>query len=139
MFNIKTLAIALTADMPVRNAAGEAQFDETGAPLTITLHSPGSKPYQQAKHAAEVCNNNRVFARMQGTGDEKQSADDKLAEQAKFLAACTTSFNGFGIEGLAGYVLFKTVYSDIEIGHIAEDASKFLASRANFLKPQLKG
>jgi hypothetical protein len=75
---------------------------------------------------------------MQGSSDDKQSAEEKTAEQAEFLAACTASFNGFGIEDLAGYELFKAVYSDIEIGHIADDASKFLASRANFLKPQPK-
>lgn len=137
MFNLKTLAIAHTADMEVRDAAGEIQRDAAGKALTITLYGPGSKQYQKAKHAAEQRNNNRVMARMQGS-DEKLTADDKIAEQAEFLAGCTASFNGVEIEGCAGFEMFKEAYSDIEIGHIAEDAQKFIASRANFLKPQPK-
>ncbi|NHZ62611.1 hypothetical protein [Massilia genomosp. 1] len=134
MFNLKKLAIAATADMIVRDAAGEAQFDDTGLPLSITLHSPGSKPYQKAKHAAEERNNNRVFSRMQGKSESKQSADDKIAERAEFLASVTVSFNNFGYEDKRGYEMFKGAYGDIEIGHIADDAEKYLGDRGNFLK-----
>lgn len=137
MFNLKNLAIAQTADMQVRDAAGEIQRDESGNALTITLYGPGSKQYQKAKHAAEQRNNNRVMSRMQG-GDEKISSDDKIAEQAEFLAGCTASFNGVGVDDAAGFEMFKATYADIEIGHIAEDVAKFIASRANFLKPRQK-
>ncbi|OGB26191.1 MAG: hypothetical protein A3I66_00630 [Burkholderiales bacterium RIFCSPLOWO2_02_FULL_57_36] len=133
MFNIKKLAILATAVMTVRNAAGEPQLDEAGAPLTIALYGPGSKPYQAAKHKAEERNSTRAFARMQGKAEGKQSEAEKRAERAEFLAACTVAFNGFGLDGLAGYELYKAVYADIEIGHIAEDAEKFLGERANFL------
>lgn len=132
MFNLKKLAIAITGDMPVRDAAGIAQFDEAGNPLTISLYSPGSKKYQQARHAAEQRNNNRAIAAVQG-GDDKQTVEEKIADGAEFLAACTKSFNGFDYEGMAGHEMFKAAYADIEIGHIAEDVRKFLASRANFL------
>ena len=135
MFNIKTLAIAAIAAMAVRDATGEPQFDEAGTPLTISLYGPGSKQFQKAKHAAEVRNNTRVMARMQGNAEDKQSLDDKLTESAEFLAACTASFNGFDYEGMAGHEMFKAAYADIEIGHIAEDVNKFLKDRANFLKP----
>ena len=131
-FNIKKLAIASTADMPVRDASGEIQADDAGNKLSITLHSPGTKQYQKAKHAAEERNSTRVFGRMQGKTETKPSADDKVNERAEFLAACTVSFNGFGSGGLNGFELFKHVYSDIEIGHIAEEAEKFLGDRGNF-------
>jgi hypothetical protein len=138
LFSILALAIGATANMPVRNAAGENQYAEDGSPLTITLYSPGTKQHQKARHAAEERNNTRVIGRMQGKSGEKQSAEDKTAEQAEYLAACTAGFNGFGIEGLNGHELFKAVYSNLEIGHIAEDANKFIAERSNFLKPSAK-
>ncbi|ATQ74857.1 hypothetical protein CR152_10225 [Massilia violaceinigra] len=136
MFNLKNLAIAATADMPVRDASGEAQFNEKGEPLTITLHSPGTKEFQKAKHAADERNSTRVFGRMQGKSESKQSADDKNIERAEFLAAVTASFNGgAGLDGKKGFELFKATYADIEIGHIADDAEKFLGDRGNFKKP----
>lgn len=138
LFDIKSLAIAVTASMPVRTVSGEAQLDASGNPLTITLYGPGSKPYQKAKHAAEERNNTRVLSRMQGKADSKLSADEKGAENAEFLAACTVCFNGFGCGDLTGHELFKAVYADIEIGHIAEDANKFLGERANFIKVPTK-
>jgi hypothetical protein len=136
--NIKSQAIAATAEMTVRDVSGEPQYDADDKALTITLYSPGSKQHQKAKHAAEEKNNARVFARMQGKSEGKLSAEDKLTERAEFLAACTESFNNFGVEGLNGYELFKNVYSDIEIGHIADDAEKFIGDRANFKKPSAK-
>ncbi|WP_114968546.1 hypothetical protein [Rhodoferax ferrireducens] len=138
LFDIKLLAIAALATMAVRDASGEAQVDEAGEPLTITLYGPGSKQHQKARHAAEERNSTRVLSRMQGRAGDKQSAADKAAENAEFLAACTVSFNGFGCGDLTGHELFKAVYADLEIGHIADDAMKFLAERANFLKVPAK-
>lgn len=132
MTNLKKLAIALTGDMPVKDAAGVPQLDADGNPLSITFHSPGSKVYQKAKHAAEQRNNTRALAAMQG-GEDKQTYEDKIAESAEFLAAVTKSFNGVSYEGKAGYEMYKAAYEDIEIGHIVDDARKFLGSRANFL------
>ena len=138
MFNLKKLAIAATADMIVRDAAGEAQLDDAGLPLSITMHSPGTKAYQKAKHASEERNNNRVFSRMQGKAESKQTAEDKIAERAEFLASVTISFNNFGYEDKRGYEMFKAAYGDIEIGHIADDADKFLGDRGNFWKASPK-
>lgn len=141
-FNIKSLAIAPTATMPLRDANGEIQYDPTkldegGNPtteLSITFYSPGTKKFQAAKHAAEERNNGRVFSRMQGRMDNKQSAEEKLRERATFLAAVTASFNGFGDGQGAGYELFLRTYSDPELGHILEDGEKFVNDRGNFKK-----
>lgn len=132
-FDLRSLSIAQTADMPVRDAAGEPQFAADGeTPITITLHSPGSKQHQRAKHAAEERNNTRAFARMQGKADGKISAEEKVRERAEFLAACTVSINGASFGDVAGHEGFKSLYADITVGHIADDAEKFLAERANF-------
>lgn len=133
-FNIKKLAINPTSDMPVRDASGEPQFDDANNPLTITLYGPGTKKYQQAKHARDERNNTRVFGRMQNKSEAKQSADDVVKERAQFLAEITVSFNGHSYNDERGFEMFKAAYSDIEIGHIAEDAEKWSADRGNFKK-----
>lgn len=133
MFNIKSLAILATAVMPVRNAAGEPQTDAAGNPISITLYGPASKQFQAAKHKAEDRNNTRAFARMQGKSEGKLTVAEKINERAEFLTTCTVSFNGFGMDDLTGRELHLAVFSDIEIGHLAEDAEKFLGERANFL------
>lgn len=134
MFNLKSLAIGAVADMVVRNAAGEPQTNEKGDALTITLYGPGTKEYQRAAHRRDERSNARTFARLQGKSEAKQSAEEKIEERAEFLAAVTKSFNGFEYgESLSGFEMFKAAYADIEVGHIADDAEKFLGERANFL------
>lgn len=133
-FNIKKLAIATTGTMPVRDASGEAQFDDAGNAVSITFHSPGTKQHQAAKHAAEERNNTRVFGRMQGKSESRQTADDKLQERATFLSAITVSFNNFGNGDLVGHQLYMKTYSDLELGHITDDAEKFNGDRGNFKK-----
>lgn len=138
-FNIRSLAILATATMPLRDVSGEIQCDDQGNELSITFHSPGTKPYQKAKHAAEERNSTRVFGRMQGKSETKQSAEDKLKERAEFMAAVTVSFNNFDADNdKRGHEMFKSVYADIELGHILEDGEKFVNDRGNFCKPSEK-
>ena len=137
-FNIKNTAIAASAKFHVRDAAGELLYTDDGQKVTITVHSPGTKPYQKAKHAREERNNTRVFGRTQGKAEAKMSAEDKVAERAEFLAAITISFDNLDYpdaNGRGGFELYKAVYSDIEIGHVAEDLEKFMDERGNFKKP----
>lgn len=137
-YNLKNTAIAASAQFHVRDAAGEPLYTDDGKKVTITVHSPGTKPYQKAKHAAEERNNARFMNRMQGKADAKLSAEDKIAERAEFLAAITISFDHLDYPdeaGRTGAELYKAAYSDIEIGHIAEDLEKFTGDRGNFKKP----
>jgi len=132
-YDLKKLAISQTATMPLRDAAGEKQFDADGKPLSITLYSPAAKQFQQTKHASEERSSARMMSKMQGKQDGKITWSDKLEERAVQLANCTVSFNGFGVDGLTGHELFKKVYCDIEIGHIADDVEKFINERSNFM------
>lgn len=137
-FDLRTLSIGETANMPVRDATGDPQFDADNQPITITLYGPGTKKFQRAKHALEERKNARTFARMQGNGD-KQSADDKIQERAEFLASVTVSINGASVGDKTGHEAFKALYADITLGHIADDADKFLADRGNFKAASPKG
>ena len=136
-FDIRTLAISKTSEMPVRDAAGEKQYDAAGKLLSITLHSPGTKQYNAAQHARNTRNSDRVVNKMQGKADGKQTAEDATEERAEFLAAITVSFNNFGVEGLTGKAAFASVYGDLELGHIADDVDKFVGDRANFMRASM--
>ena len=134
MFDINTLEINDTADMPVKNAAGEKQYAD-GKLLTITVHGPASKTYQQIKHLNEQENTTRLMAKMQGKEDPELSLEEKAAKRADQLAKVTSSFNGFGSGDLTGYQLFKSVYGNPRLGHIADDLEKFVNNRASFTNP----
>lgn len=137
-FDLRTLSIDETANLPVRDATGEPQFDADNQPITITLYGPGTKKFQRAKHAAEERHNARTVARMQGNGG-KISAEDKTQERAEFLASVTVSINGASVGDKVGHEAFKALYADITLGHIADDADKFLADRGNFKAALPKG
>lgn len=135
MTNLKKVAIASTGIFVVRDAAGEAQINEAGEPMTITVVSPGTKQFQQAKHNFEKKASTSLMALM-GKGDEKSNWETSNENVAEFLADITVSFNGFDYEGRpAGKETYKAAYSDIEIGHIAEGLNKYLGDRGNFKKP----
>src|SRR3990167_10527421 len=134
MFDINSLEINETAEMPVRNAAGEKQYG--GAkPLTITVHGPASRLYQQIKHQNEERNSTRLVAKMQGKDDSSVTMEDKAEEKAEQLDSITISFNNFGSGSLAGHELFLSVYKNQKLGHIADDVERFVNARASFMKP----
>lgn len=132
MSSIKKLAIQATGEFTVRDARGDV-VEENGAPWTITVHSPGSKQFQKAKHAFDEKRSNSITAMMTGKS-EKRTAEDDTKDTAEFLAAVTISFNGFDYEGRQGFEAYKAAYMDTEIGHVAEGLNKFLGDRGNFLQ-----
>ena len=129
--SLKKLAIAAIATMLVRDAAGAVVEDENGA-WSITFHSPGTKTYQKAFHAYQEKKSGGLSAIISGNKDKKDPAQDTL-DLADFLAAVTVSFNNFDYEGKVGHAAYRAAYADIEIGHVADDANKFLGNRGNFL------
>ena len=134
MKNLKSLAIEPTGKMEVTDAAGEVQHQEDGVtPMTITVHSPGTKVYQKALHDFNAKSKGGLSALINGK-DDKRDADADTRDLAVFLAAVTISFDGFDYEGKTGNAQFRAAYEDLEIGHIAENLNKFLGKRGNFLK-----
>lgn len=134
MASLKKLAINATGTMLVRDAAGELVSDENGQ-WGITVHSPGTKEFQAAKHRYDEKRNN-TLASIIGKGDTKRTAADDHADIAEFLADVTISFDNFDYEGKKGREAYKAAYMDLEIGHVAADLNKFLGDRGNFWTPK---
>jgi len=78
---------------------------------------------------------NQLMDKIKKRGKMDQTAEEKLAEQADFLAACTVSFNGFSYppaDGLEGQELFRKAYADPSIGFIAAQVAAHINDWANF-------
>ena len=103
-------------------------IDDEARPVRVTLHSPGSKAYSRAVAAQQ----NRMVDKMRKKGKADTTAEQKLEEQATFLAACTIGFENLEYEALTGEAKAKAVYSDPAIGFIAEQVGKHLGDWANF-------
>ena len=127
--DISTLAAKESAVLHLRGADDELLFDN-GVPVTVTCFGPGSKAYQKAQATSQ----NKLIDRMKRKGNVDQTPDEKLAQQAEFLTACTESFDGLTSGTFTGPDLFRAVYSDPEVGFISEQVAKFIGDWSNFTK-----
>lgn len=121
--DITQYAVTETADIPLLSAAGLPILNKDGAPASITIYGPGSKPYKKAQSARQK----RLMEIIRSGKD-----DDDEESVADLLADITVAFKNFEYKGLKGRELFKAVYADRGLGFIAERVNKFAGSWANF-------
>ncbi|GGZ97619.1 hypothetical protein [Novosphingobium arvoryzae] len=133
MFDITKLAATETSIVELVGGDDAPLYDDKGKRLTITVYGPGTKVYQRAQQRQQ----NQLMDKIKKRGKMDQTAEEKLAEQADFLAACTVSFNGFAYppaDGLEGQDLFRKAYADPSIGFIAAQVAAHINDWANFTK-----
>lgn len=133
MFDITKLAATETSIVELVGGDDAPLYDDKGKRLTITVYGPGTKVYQRAQQRQQ----NQLMDKIKKRGKMDQTAEEKLAEQADFLAACTVSFNGFAYppaDGLEGQDLFRKAYADPSIGFIAAQVAGHINDWANFTK-----
>ena len=133
MFDITTLAATETSIVELVGGDDTPLYDDKGKRLTITVYGPGTKVYQRAQQRQQ----NQLMDKIKKRGKMDQTAEEKLAEQADFLAACTVSFNGFAYppaDGIEGQELFRKAYADPSIGFIAAQVAAHINDWANFTK-----
>ena len=137
MFDITKLAATETSIVELVGGDDAPLFDDKGKRLTITVYGPGTKVYQRAQQRQQ----NQLMDKIKKRGKMDQTAEEKLAEQADFLAACTVSFNGFSYppaDGLEGQELFRKAYADPTIGFIAAQVAAHINDWANFTKSSVE-
>ncbi len=133
MFDITKLAATETSIVELVGGDDAPLYDDKGKRLSITVYGPGTKVYQRAQQRQQ----NQLMDKIKKRGKMDQTAEEKLAEQADFLAACTVSFNGFAYppaDGLEGQDLFRKAYADPSIGFIASQVAAYINDWANFTK-----
>lgn len=123
--DIKSKAVQPTSRLELRDAN-----DELMVGVAVNVYGPGSKQYA----AAQARQQNRMIDRLKKKGKTDQSAEQKAAENAEFLADVTVSFEGLEYDDLKGHDLAMAVYSDITIGFIADQVAKHCGDWQNFLQ-----
>jgi len=135
MTDIRKFAVEETGLIHLRDGddelmcADDAQGQpDKSRPMQIVVYGPGSKTFAKAQAAQ----NNKVMERLKRKGKTEQTAAERAAETAEFLAACTKSFENIEYDKLEGEALFKAVYADTSIGFIADQVNKHLGDWGNF-------
>lgn len=125
MFDINKLAITDSAKWHVTDAAGKPQYDGD-TPITITIHSPGTKKAAQAQFDYAKKRSERSMRQLGGAAVVWTEADERR-ERAAFLAEITISLDGFEYRGGA-----PALYADIKLPHIADGVQKIFNELGNF-------
>lgn len=128
MFDISSIEVAETTDVHLRDPEGELIYTPDGKPVTVTIYGPGSKPFAKAQAAQQ----NKALERLKKKGKFEQSADERAAEKAEFLASCTKSFNNFTYKGMEGREQFVAFYADQTRGFLVDQIDKEMGDWANF-------
>ena len=123
--DIRSKAVQPTSVLELRDAN-----DELMQGVTVTVYGPGSKQYA----AAQAKQQNRMIDKLKSKGKTDQTAEQKAAETAEFLADVTVEFNGLEYDALTGRDLALAVYSDITIGFISDQVAKHCGDWSNFSK-----
>ena len=131
MLDIKTLSVVDQIDFPVRDASGNPVTGEDGNPVTITVASPGTKKFLQAKYNFDEKKSGSVMAQMTGKSS-KRTYDDDLKDKAEFFANFTLSFNNFQYSDRPGFEGYKAFYADPKLYFIVADLDKFMGEAGNF-------
>lgn len=135
--NIKKFAVSPTSRLHLRNASDELMYAD-GAdgqpdltkPMAVILYGPGSKQYQ----TAQAANANKMVERLRRKGKVEQTAQERAAEQAEWLCSCTQGFENVEYGDLTGDAMARAIYTDPEIGFIADQVAKHVQDWGNFTK-----
>jgi hypothetical protein len=127
--DVSTLAVADTAIIHLKDAAGELLYDG-GEPVAIEIYGPGSKAFG----VVEARQSARAIKRYQ-ENDQQLSVppyEERLKEAAEDLAAITVSFRRLSCGELTGTALFEAVYANPKLGYITRQVQKALADWGKF-------
>lgn len=131
MADIRKFAVEQTGRLHLRDASEELMHTPDGLPIAVNVYGPGSKQYARAAAAQQ----NRMVDKLKRKGKASNTAEQNAAETAEFLADCTASFENVSYGELTGRELAVAVYSDTEIGFIADQVAKHIGDWSNFTKP----
>lgn len=133
MFDITQKRALETADIELVTGDGSPLLDDDGNVLSVTVHGPGSKVWEQAdaernrKRASRIeKNRGKLSAALNGAQDD----------EIEFLCRVTVSFNGWTYPGewQTKGDMFKACYSDPTLGFIRDHVHKEAGEWSAFTK-----
>lgn len=130
-FDITTKRAAESGDIALKDGDGSPLHDEAGNPLSVTVHSPASKQYQQAQ--AEV--NRKRAERLRKNGGKMEAALDNAREDAiEFLCRVTIRLNNFDYPAAKGSDAIRALYEDDALGFIRDHVYADVSDWGSFTK-----
>ena len=122
-FDITKKRALETAAIDLVNGEGSPLTDDAGDVLSVTVHGPGSKVWQQA----DAERNRRRTSRIEkNRGKLTAALDNAKEDEIDFLVAITVSFNGWEYPQPEGGTwggqkdMFRAAYADDTIGYIRD-------------------
>ncbi len=135
--DIKKFSVSPTTTLHLRDAQDELMYAENedgskdeSKPMRVTLYGPASKEYQRASQKQS----NRLIDRLKKKGKADMTPEARLEEQSTFLAEVTAGFENVEYGEAKGIELARAIYSDPEIGFIADQVAKHVAEWSNFTR-----
>lgn len=133
MTDIYDFAAADTAVMTVKHPATDEPFLFDGKPALITMYGPGSPRAAEW----EARRNSRVMALAKANnGKIELSAKEQTWQRIEKLVMMTVSIENLpckAAEGKTGDDLARAIYSDRQIGFVADQADTFQGGWAPFM------
>lgn len=126
--DIRKFSVSPTARLVLRDASDEVMLTDDGKEIAVNLFGPGSKQYAKAQAEQQA----RLVKRMSTKGKGELSVEEKAAESAEFLSACTESWEHLQYGELYGAALSTAVYADRSVGFISDQVARFINNWANF-------
>lgn len=123
MFDITKKRALETARIDLVAGDGAPLYDDEGNVLSVTVHGPGSKVWQQA----DAERNRRRTARIEkNRGKLAAALEGGREDEVDFLCSITVSFNGWEYPGEFATKgdMFRAAYSDPTIGYIRDHVHK---------------
>jgi len=118
-FDITKKRALETGEIELKDGDGSPLVDDEGNQLSVTVHGPGSKVWQQA--TAET--NRKRAERLRKSGGKMEAAlDHARDDQIDFLCRVTISFNGweYPTDKTCHDAMFRAAYSDNTLGFIRD-------------------
>lgn len=116
-FDITKKRATETGVIELKDADGSPLLDDDGNVLTVTVHSPASKQYQQAQ--AEI--NRKRAERMRKNGGKVEAAlDNAVSDQIEFLTRITVAFSGVDHPDAKAKGLARAIYEDDALGFVRD-------------------
>jgi len=98
-----------------------------GKPVVCRMHGLGSKAQVRAEYKLTRENNASTVSAL--TGRQARNAEEETFKRgAQYLADCTISIDNWPLDPLA-------TYSNHKLGHMLDQADKFMKNAANFMPP----
>ena len=139
-FDITKKRAAETAEIDLVDGDGSPLLDDDGNQLSVTVHGPGSKLWQQA----DAERSRRRAARYEKSRKVSAGFDEAREDQLDFLATITVSFNGWEYPNpdakkwATKRAEFLAAYSDDSIGFIRDHVNSEANNWSAFTKGSAK-